>query len=169
MKSIFQKAVYEKLYKVKIERHGMLGISYNTHYTHYIDYETIHYPISHSYGEPAIYSGLKFIEYIDILETYEFKNIFSKGDKICIEDNIYIITDVIYGLDKTIYRLKEYEIIDNEESKEKAMEEYKEKMNEYNKMVKLKQKERQKEEELLQIEVDMEDKKLNKKWRQFWK
>jgi len=157
MKSIFQKPVCKKEYHVVTETWS-ISRWFNSRYCPEI------FPFN---GEPAIYIRNKFIEYINILETNKFIDKFSKDDKVCIENKIYNIVDVIYGIDTYIYRLKEYELIDDEQSKEEAMKEYEKKVDEQNK----------KEKELIEKEVtQMVDNlepeinnKQNKKWWQFWR
>jgi len=158
MKSIFQKAVCKKEYHVVTETWSVSRWFNNRYYPEIFPFN----------GEPAIYIRNKFVEYMNILETDMFKDKFSRDDKVCIENEVYLIVDVIYGIDTYIYRLKEYELIDDEQSKEMAMAEYNKKVNEYKQEIKLEQDKRRKEEELLKNKMDLEDK-LNKKWWKFWK
>lgn len=154
MKSIFQKIIYKKDYYVTTEEN--LSSWYDKRY----------YPneLPKNDNEPVVKIKKRFFEYINILETDKFQNTLSKGDKACIENEVYNIVDVIYGIDAYIYRVNEYEELDDEHSKLKALEEYKNKIHEY--------KLEQKKKELSQVTSDIKDiinKELNKKWWQFWK
>jgi hypothetical protein len=141
MKSIFQKAIFKKYYYLTNENY----------YVPFLDNKKRYYPKKlPENGEPAVYVSENFIEYIEVFETDKFTNIFNKNDKVCINNEIYSIFEVIYGIDTYIYRIYEYELIDDEESKNKAMKDYNNKINEIKKQ-------------------NMIQKEKNKKWWQFWK
>jgi len=165
MISIFQKPVYKRDYIVLIRHLGVTPLHNDIYYEiYYPKNANFYYP--DYITQPTVYMKDEFIEYINILETDKFTNIFSKNDKICIDNEVYTIEEVIYGIDKCIYRLNEYEIIDDEESKEEAMKEYENMINN------LKEYKEDKKEKVKQIvdnlEFTMNDK-LNKKWWQIWK
>ena len=164
MISIFQKPVYKRDYIVLMRNLGVTPIHNDVYYEVYYP-ESSYIDYFNYTAQPAVHLKDKFIEYINILETDKFTNIFSKNNKVCIDDEVHTIEEVVYGIDKCIYRLNEYEIIEDEESKEKAMEEYKNMMNS------------RKEKEIIEKEVvrivDNLESEINdtqnKKWWKLWK
>jgi len=159
MKSIFQKAVCKKQFYINkyVHRHETNRECFNPVYGISVDY------------------GIKFIEYNIIFETDKFNRQFSKNEKVCIDNEIYTIYDVIYGIDANIYILSEYDLIENELEKQKVMEEYNLCIEEaQNNKVKEKEENEKREKEFeIQAKKDLEEfnncLKSDKKWWQFWK
>ena len=113
MKSIFQKEVYKKEYSVS--KKGRYIASIND----FISEMKYNYNRSPYY----IYPTKKLIDKITFYETDNFNKEFVKDDKVCINNNIYIIKDYIYDEKAITYIVYENEIIDDEESKQVTIKE----------------------------------------------
>jgi len=166
MKYIFQKPVYQNIYTIKECYRSVYGDDYTVGKSIYPEYELKH-------KEKGVYREKELKEYETFYETYdEIAEGFEVNEKMCVEDEIVIIKEIIKGIDKKIYRVynddknnKENEeiVIDNEKQKEDIINQYKE----------LIQREQLENEQRIKLEVDKEFKELQKKnrkcWWKFWK
>lgn len=111
MKSVFMKKVYKKIYYVGFSNFNNF-ITSNTDINEFIKYHP------------------EFINYIKIFETDIFKNKFECNNKICIDNEILNIEEVVTDLSQEnsyIYIVDKFEMIDDEESYNKAKKELEEK------------------------------------------
>jgi len=161
MKSIFQKPVYEKEYYIKEN----LELQYFNRLYNYISIPTIEYYIN-------------LVEHNTIYETEYFDWILSINEKVCLENQVYTIGEIIYGINSFIYRVKECDYIENEMQKQAINDEYDKRIEELEKQKEELEKqkeenEKRKKEFEIQAKKDLEEfnkcLKSDKKWWQFWK
>ena len=123
---------------------------------------------------PGIDNTFEYINNIVVYESNKVDEIYNTNKKICINDEILTINEVVKVVDKDeyIYIVEECEYINDEESKKKAELDYEN-------YLKIKKQEKEEERKIKEstmkkiIKLTDEQKKQltfkNKKWWQFWK
>ena len=143
MKVIFQKPIYEKEYYVNSNASSFEKKIYPEHKL--------------KEDEPGVFLRLNVKEYITFFEEEDCQEEFRERERVCINDKIVYVEDIIRGINKRLYRISEYynrDILENEESKQKVMKEYELALEKYNNGA---------------VKKIMLKKITDKKWWQFWK
>jgi len=144
MKVIFQKPIYEKEYYVNSNASSFEKKIYPEHKL--------------KEDEPGVFLRLNVKEYITFFEEEDCQEEFRERERVCINDKIVYVEDIIRGINKRLYRISEYynnkDILEDKDSKAKIMEEYELALEKYNNGA---------------VKKIMLKKITDKKWWQFWK